>query len=36
MTTTKATLRIYTDAPHGVVYTHKDKLNADLLECLGT
>jgi non-heme chloroperoxidase len=29
-----ATLKIYAGAPHGVGYTHKDKLNADLLEFL--
>ncbi|SEJ64476.1 non-heme chloroperoxidase [Propionispira arboris] len=27
-----ATLKIYEGAPHGIVYTHKDQLNADLLE----
>ena len=27
-----ATLKIYTGAPHGLAYTHKDQLNADLLE----
>ena len=26
-----ATLKIYEGAPHGIVYTHKDQLNADLL-----
>ena len=26
-----ATLKIYKGAPHGLAYTHKDKLNADLL-----
>jgi non-heme chloroperoxidase len=31
-----ATLKIYAGAPHGVAYTHKDKLNADLLEFLKT
>ena len=29
-----ATLKIYTGAPHGLVYTHKDQLNADLLSFL--
>jgi non-heme chloroperoxidase len=29
-----ATLKIYKGAPHGIAYTHKDKLNADLLEFL--
>ncbi len=28
----KATLRIYAGAPHGLTETHKDQLNADLLE----
>lgn len=27
-----ATLRIYEGAPHGVLFTHKDRLNRDLLE----
>jgi non-heme chloroperoxidase len=31
-----ATLKIYAGAPHGVAYTHKDQLNADLLEFLKT
>jgi len=26
-----STLKIYSDAPHGIIYTHKDLLNADLL-----
>ncbi|MBV5319074.1 MAG: alpha/beta hydrolase [Desulfobulbaceae bacterium] len=26
-----ATLKVYADAPHGLAYTHKDQLNADLL-----
>jgi non-heme chloroperoxidase len=26
-----ATLKIYPGAPHGIAYTHKDQLNADLL-----
>ena len=26
-----ATLKIYPGAPHGLAYTHKDQLNADLL-----
>ena len=29
-----ATLKIYAGAPHGLAYTHKDQLNADLLEFL--
>ena len=29
-----ATLKIYAGAPHGLAYTHKDKLNADLLAFL--
>ena len=29
-----ATLKIYPGAPHGLPYTHKDQLNADLLEFL--
>ena len=29
-----ATLKIYEGAPHGIVYTHKDQLNADLLAFL--
>jgi len=29
-----ATLKIYKGAPHGLAYTHKDKLNADLLAFL--
>ena len=36
MTPTKRDLKIYTDAPLGLVHTHKDKLNAEILECLGT
>ena len=31
-----ATLKIYTGAPHGLVDTHKDQLNADLLEFIKT
>lgn len=31
-----ATLKIYTGAPHGLAYTHKDRLNADLLAFLKT
>jgi non-heme chloroperoxidase len=31
-----ATLKIYTGAPHGLAYTHKDQLNADLLAFLKT
>jgi non-heme chloroperoxidase len=31
-----ATLKIYKGAPHGVAYTHQDKLNADLLAFLKT
>ena len=27
-----ATLKIYPGAPHGLTETHKDRLNADLLE----
>ena len=30
-----ATLKIYPGAPHGLAYTHADRLNADLLEFLG-
>jgi non-heme chloroperoxidase len=30
----KATLKVYPDAPHGLAYTHRDQLNADLLEFL--
>lgn len=29
-----ATLKIYPGAPHGIAYTHKDQLNADLLDSL--
>ncbi len=29
-----ATLKIYPGAPHGLAYTHKDQLNADLLAFL--
>ena len=32
----RATLKIYAGAPHGIVYTHKDQLNADLLTFLKT
>ena len=31
-----ATLKVYAGAPHGLAYTHKDQLNADLLEFLKT
>jgi non-heme chloroperoxidase len=31
-----ATLKVYPGAPHGLAYTHKDQLNADLLEFLKT
>jgi non-heme chloroperoxidase len=31
-----ATLNIYAGAPHGLAYTHRDKLNADLLAFLKT
>jgi non-heme chloroperoxidase len=31
-----ATLKIYPGAPHGLAYTHKDQLNADLLAFLTT
>ncbi len=31
-----ATLKIYPGAPHGLAYTHKDQLNADLLAFLRT
>jgi non-heme chloroperoxidase len=31
-----ATLKIYPGAPHGLSYTHKDQLNADLLAFLKT
>ncbi len=31
-----ATLKIYSGAPHGLAYTHKDHLNADLLAFLKT
>lgn len=31
-----ATLKIYPGAPHGLAYTHKDQLNADLLTFLET
>lgn len=29
-----ATLKVYPGAPHGLADTHKDQLNADLLEFL--
>lgn len=29
-----ATLKVYEGAPHGLTYTHRDRLNADLLEFL--
>jgi non-heme chloroperoxidase len=32
----KATLKVYPGAPHGLTYTHKDQLNADLLAFLKT
>jgi non-heme chloroperoxidase len=31
-----STLKIYKGAPHGIAYTHQDKLNADLLAFLRT
>jgi non-heme chloroperoxidase len=31
-----ATLKIYPGAPHGLAYTHKDQLNADLLDFIKT
>ena len=31
-----ATIKIYAGAPHGLAYTHKDQLNADLLAFLKT
>jgi len=31
-----ATLKVYPGAPHGIAYTHKDQLNADLLAFLKT
>jgi non-heme chloroperoxidase len=31
-----ATLKIYPGAPHGLAYTHKDQLNADLMAFLKT
>jgi non-heme chloroperoxidase len=31
-----ATLKIYAGAPHGLVVTHQDRLNADLLAFLET
>ena len=31
-----ATLKVYAGAPHGLAYTHKDELNADLLAFLRT
>lgn len=31
-----ATLKVYAGAPHGLAYTHKDQLNADLLKHLET
>jgi non-heme chloroperoxidase len=30
-----ATLKVYEGAPHGLTSTHKDRLNADLLEFIG-
>jgi non-heme chloroperoxidase len=32
--TLNAILKIYAGAPHGIVYTHKDQLNSDLLAFL--
>ncbi len=32
----KAILKVYAHAPHGLAYTHKDQLNADLLEFIKT
>lgn len=32
----RSTLKIYTGAPHGLLCTHKDRLDADLLEFIGT
>ena len=31
-----ASLKIYAGAPHGLAYTHRDQLNADLLAFLKT
>ena len=31
-----ATLKVYEGAPHGLVFTHRDRLNADLLNFLRT
>jgi non-heme chloroperoxidase len=31
-----ATLKVYAGAPHGLAYTHKDQLNADLLAFIRT
>jgi len=31
-----ATLKIYAGAPHGLAYTHQERLNADLLTFLET
>ena len=31
-----AVLKVYAGAPHGLAYTHKDRLNADLLAFLKT
>lgn len=30
-----ATLKVYEGAPHGVLFTHKDRLNQDLLAFVG-
>jgi non-heme chloroperoxidase len=32
----RATLKVYPGAPHGLAYTHRDQLNSDLLDFLGT
>jgi non-heme chloroperoxidase len=32
----KAELKVYKGAPHGLCSTHKDQVNADLLAFLGT
>jgi non-heme chloroperoxidase len=29
-----ATLKVYPGGPHGLFATHKDRFNADLLECI--
>jgi non-heme chloroperoxidase len=33
---TNAALKIYAGAPHGLAYTHRDQLDADLLAFLKT